>query len=68
MRKRHSPAMNLHAVAQKASVSASTVSREQIGHIIFDNILGNGRAEPSREIVIDPELVVRDSTGVAAKS
>jgi hypothetical protein len=32
--------------------------------------MGNDREdrEVGREIVIDPELVVRDSTGVAAKS
>ncbi|PYT92372.1 MAG: LacI family transcriptional regulator [Acidobacteria bacterium] len=46
------------------------IPREQIGHIIFDNVFGDGRAEhdTGREIVIDPELVVRDSTGIAAKS
>jgi DNA-binding LacI/PurR family transcriptional regulator len=46
------------------------IPREQIGHIIFENVLGDGRAEhdTGREIVIDPELVVRDSTGIAAKS
>jgi LacI family transcriptional regulator, galactose operon repressor len=42
------------------------IPREQIGHIIFEHVLGNDRNEhSSREIVIDPELVVRDSTGVA---
>ncbi len=43
------------------------IPREQIGHIIFDNVLGDSRNEhdTGREIVIDPELVVRDSTGVA---
>jgi LacI family transcriptional regulator, galactose operon repressor len=46
------------------------IPREQIGHIIFDNVLGDGREEygTGREIVIDPELVVRDSTGIAAKN
>jgi len=46
------------------------IPREQIGHIIFDNVLGDGAAEhnTSREIVIDPELVLRDSTGIATKS
>jgi len=45
------------------------IPREQIGHIIFEHVLGDGRNEHnSREIVIDPELVVRDSTGVATKS
>jgi len=43
------------------------IPREQIGHIIFDNILGDSREEheTGREIVIDPELVLRDSTGPA---
>jgi DNA-binding LacI/PurR family transcriptional regulator len=46
------------------------IPREQIGHIIFDNVLGNGREDHSggREILIEPELVVRDSTGIAAKN
>ena len=46
------------------------IPREQIGHIIFDNVLGDGAAEHNtgREIVIDPELVLRDSTGIATKS
>lgn len=45
------------------------IPREQIGHIIFENIVGNGdqRRETGREIVIDPELVLRDSTGPAPK-
>ena len=43
------------------------IPREQIGHIIFDNILGEARDhhDSGREIVIDPDLVVRDSTGPA---
>jgi len=46
------------------------IPREQIGHIIFDNVLGDGQNEhdSGREIVIDPELVLRDSTGPAFKS
>jgi LacI family transcriptional regulator, galactose operon repressor len=45
------------------------IPREHIGHIIFDNIVGGGREGrgAGREIVIDPELVLRDSTGPAAK-
>jgi LacI family transcriptional regulator len=52
------------------SLTTNHIPREQIGHIIFDNILGNGREQhdTGREIVIDPELVVRDSTGAAVKS
>ncbi len=46
------------------------IPREHIGHILFDHILGDGRAEhdSGREIVIDPELVVRDSTGRVPRS
>jgi len=46
------------------------IPREHIGHIIFDNVLGNSRGEhgSGREIVIDPELVLRDSTGSAPKT
>lgn len=43
------------------------IPRDHIGHIIFDNTIGdasNGH-ESGREIVIDPDLVVRDSTGPA---
>jgi DNA-binding LacI/PurR family transcriptional regulator len=51
-------------------LTTAHIPREQIGHIIFDSVLGNGRdeREVGREIVIDPELVVRDSTGIAPKS
>lgn len=46
------------------------IPREQIGHIIFDNVLGESRSEydSGREIVIEPELVLRDSTGPASKT
>jgi LacI family transcriptional regulator len=40
------------------------VSREEIGRIICDCLLRHMRIE--REVVIDPELVLRDSTGPAA--
>lgn len=47
------------------------IPREQIGHIIFENIVGIGNGDQrrvtGREIVIDPELVLRDSTGPAPK-
>ncbi|HET7841429.1 MAG TPA: LacI family DNA-binding transcriptional regulator [Terriglobia bacterium] len=59
-------------LAEFCSPSLTTVHipREQIGHIIFDNVAGNGREERNvgREFVIDPELVVRDSTGTAPKN
>jgi len=43
------------------------IPREQIGHIIFDSILGDDRKQlhAGREIVIEPELVLRDSTAPA---
>ncbi|HYY72578.1 MAG TPA: substrate-binding domain-containing protein [Candidatus Bathyarchaeia archaeon] len=46
------------------------IPREQIGHIIFDSILGGAQNEhaPGREIVINPELVLRDSTGPSLKT
>ena len=49
------------------SLTTVHIPREQIGHIIFENILGDSRDEheTGREIVIDPELVLRDSTGPA---
>jgi LacI family transcriptional regulator len=40
------------------------VSREEIGRIICDYLIGQTR--PEREVVIDPELVLRDSTGPAS--
>jgi DNA-binding LacI/PurR family transcriptional regulator len=59
-------------LAEFCSPSLTTVHipRDHIGHIIFDNTIGDGRAQrdSGREIVIDPELVVRDSTGLANKS
>lgn len=46
------------------------IPRDHIGHIIFDHVLGDSRNghDSGREIVIDPELVLRDSTGLAPKS
>ncbi len=46
------------------------IPREHIGHIIFENIIGDDKNQHGmgREIVINPELVVRESTGLAAKS
>jgi len=52
------------------SLTTNHIPREQIGHIIFDHVVGNGREshDSGRQIVIDPELVLRDSTSPAAKS
>jgi LacI family transcriptional regulator len=43
------------------------ISREEIGRIICDCLFGRTTL-PEREFVIDPELVLRDSTGPAAPS
>src|SRR3954466_8039345 len=45
------------------------IPRDRIGHIICDRLVPNAaRAEATdREVVIDPEFVLRDSTGPAAK-
>jgi DNA-binding LacI/PurR family transcriptional regulator len=46
------------------------IPRERIGHSVFESLVPNadGPAAPSREILIDPEFLVRDSTGVARES
>lgn len=43
------------------------IPRESIGHSVFQSLVPNSDrpAEPNREILIDPEFLVRDSTGVA---
>jgi LacI family transcriptional regulator len=58
-------------LAEFCSPALTTVHipRDHIGHIIFENIIGDEKGAPiiGREIVIDPELVVRETTGVAAR-
>ena len=58
-------------LAEFCSPALTTVHipRDRIGHIIFENIIGDeaGEQVAGREIVIDPELVVRETTGVASK-
>jgi DNA-binding LacI/PurR family transcriptional regulator len=46
------------------------IPREQIGHIICDCLIpAPGETAPAEhEIVIDPELVVRESTGPAPRA
>jgi LacI family transcriptional regulator len=46
------------------------IPREQIGLTIFENLITDSKKEPitGREILIDPELVVRESTGLARSS
>jgi DNA-binding LacI/PurR family transcriptional regulator len=44
------------------------IPRDRIGHIISDRLApGSARESADREIVIDPEFVVRDSTGPARR-
>lgn len=43
------------------------IPRDQIGQIICDALIGQPNAMPENDIVIDPELVLRDSTGAAAR-
>jgi hypothetical protein len=46
------------------------IPREQIGQTIFENLLPETKSEhmTGREILIDPELVVRESTGLAREA
>ncbi|MEO8657397.1 MAG: LacI family DNA-binding transcriptional regulator [Bryobacteraceae bacterium] len=41
------------------------IPRDRIGHIVFDTLVQGlpGSRPPGREVVIDPELVLRESTG-----
>jgi DNA-binding LacI/PurR family transcriptional regulator len=41
------------------------IPRDQIGQIICDSLIAREGALRAQEIVIDPELVLRDSTGPA---
>jgi DNA-binding LacI/PurR family transcriptional regulator len=43
------------------------IPREQIGHVMFENLVADSQKHGAagRELVIDPEFVVRESTGVA---
>jgi DNA-binding LacI/PurR family transcriptional regulator len=43
------------------------IPRDQIGRIICDSLMPQEGAMLQHEIVIDPELVLRDSTGPAAR-
>jgi LacI family transcriptional regulator len=42
------------------------VPRERIGHSVCAALLPEGGAAPVRDVLIEPELIVRDSTGPAA--
>jgi DNA-binding LacI/PurR family transcriptional regulator len=59
-------------LAEFCSPALTTVHipREQIGQTIFENLVPDSKKErlTGREILIDPELVVRESTGLARNS
>jgi LacI family transcriptional regulator len=47
------------------------IPRDRIGHIIFERLApkaGRPETPPEHEVVIDPEFVLRDSTGPASES
>jgi len=43
------------------------IPRDQIGHTICDSLIPNDKTRVEHEIIIDPELVLRDSTAPAAR-
>ena len=51
------------------ALTTAHIAREKIGQIIFESLVPDPEKEQltGREIVIDPELVVRESTAVARK-
>jgi LacI family transcriptional regulator len=44
------------------------IPRDHIGQRICDALVSDEEKMPAREMVIEPELALRDSTGPAAKS
>lgn len=52
------------------ALTTNHIPRDRIGHIMFDNLLGDAQGEQGigRETVIDPELVVRETTGVVSRT
>src|SRR6266581_4680452 len=48
------------------ALTTAHIPREQIGQIIFENLVPDAKKEQftGREILIDPELMVRESTGL----
>jgi DNA-binding LacI/PurR family transcriptional regulator len=59
-------------LAEFASPPLTTVHipREQIGHIMFRSLVGDSMKQSiaEREVVIDPEFMVRESTGLAPQT
>ena len=43
------------------------IPRDRIGHLVFEALAQEGKGKGPREVVIDPEFVVRESTGPAPK-
>lgn len=48
------------------SLTSVHIPRDQIGHIAFERLVSEETKSNSRELLIDPELVVRESTGPAS--
>ena len=44
------------------------IPRDQIGRMVCDALISDEKSRPGHETVIVPQLVLRDSTGSAAKS
>ena len=55
---------NIH-LSEFATPALTTVNvpRDRIGHSVCAALLAERGASPVREVVIEPELIVRDSTG-----
>jgi len=49
------------------ALTSVNIPRDHIGQRICDALLSDEKKRPLQELVIDPELVVRDSTGPAAR-
>ena len=52
------------------ALTTAHIPRERIGRTIFENLLSDTRSErpAGKEILIDPHLVIRDSTGPARRT
>ncbi len=44
------------------------IPRDRIGHLVFEALTGEAAATAGHEVVVEPELVVRDSTAPASVS
>ena len=52
------------------ALTTAHIPREEIGQLIFENLVPDAKKEQmaGREIIIEPELVIRESTGLARNS